>query len=156
MPATTNGISTLSKSFSGSASTSVAISAISKLWKILSVTKNVEIKTAAKQVKLPIIVLSGISVSDFFPKHFPARLERPSPKASANIPMLAGFSGNISNVTITPMARVTGPKTNFPLSRFRDAKLVTVEKRNIFFPCILKDSKIVYKRVTSDKKIIVS
>ncbi len=146
----------MSKSFSGRASTSVAIIAIIKLCKIFIVTKNVEIKTATKQVKLPTIVLLGISFSDFFPKHFPAKLERPSPNASAKIPMLAVFSGNISNVAITPIARVTGPKTNLPLSRSRDASLVTVENKNIFFPCILKNSKIVYKSVTSDKKIIVS
>ncbi len=91
-----------------------------------------------------------------FPKHFPAKLDRPSPNARARIPIPAVFSGNISNVAITPIARVTGPNTNLPLSRFRDANFVTVENKNIFFPCILKNSKIIYRTVTTDKKIIVS
>ena len=126
-PAQISGISILSKSFNGRASVPVAMAAIKKLFIKLLLIAMVEIKTAVKQAILPAIVLSLEIFRCCLPQNFPTRLARPSPRAKAIIPILASLNGKIRRVLITPIERVTGPSTNFPLSRSRAAKPVMLE-----------------------------
>ena len=127
VPAQTSGISILSKSFKGRASVPAAMAAIKKLFIKLLLIAMVEIKTAVKQAILPAIVLSLEIFRCCLPQNFPTRLARPSPRAKAIIPILASLNGKIRRVLITPIERVTGPSTNFPLSRSRAAKPVMFE-----------------------------
>ena len=71
-----------------------------------------EIKIAAKHVRLPSAVFPPVSGMCAFPNSFPERLARPSPKASAYIPIEDASGCHKIEEAIIPETRVTGPRTN--------------------------------------------
>ena len=112
------GIIRLSKSERGRISINIAQSATQREIKQSPQQQKVEIKTAKKQVRLPAAVFPWAPGIVIFPKSFPIRLARPSPKASAKIPTRAQSSGSRSAASRMPHTRVTGPSTKWFSSRF--------------------------------------
>lgn len=145
----------LSRFFKGKISTIIPNPPKIKEQKGLWKHKKDDKKIAIKQVKLPATVLPQVNGITTCPKSFPNKLARPSPKAKDRIPIFAARGGKIKAVINTPEARVTGPKTKWFSSLFREAISVIFEIIGTEIPFNLNISQTIYPAKTKESKAIV-
>lgn len=115
-----------------------------------------EMKIAVKQVRLPATVFPPVNGIWTLPNIFPERLARPSPKARAYIPIVAGNDFHIKAQRKIPHTKVTGPRTKRFSSLFLAAASVIVEMTGTWIPLSLMNSETEYKVKSTRRTIMVA